>query len=149
MERQFWEDGVLLEIAGLHLIGSALGWYKYYRSDIKNWNDFKGRFRKKYADRRSTAEKFVDMMGLIQKVSELVEEYFYLKRRMCKELCLSFKECKELVLREDGLVKLPLMGKHNNVEQLLEGILKYEQLTRNRRRMMLKEGRVKKSTTIT
>lgn len=85
-------------IARQHRTGSALEWYRYYKSDIRSWSDFDDRVQKKHGDRRSAAERFVDLTDRAQKFNESVKDHFNLKVRMCKALRLPFKEGKELVL---------------------------------------------------
>lgn len=133
--RSFWGDAILLQVARQHLTGSALEWYKYYKSEIKAWSDFEEKFKKKYTDRRATTEKFAEMTNRKQKLNESAVDYFYCKMRMCKALKLEFEESKELVLlrlRENDAPRYLLMVKHKAEDELLSDIQQYERFGNGR-----------------
>jgi hypothetical protein len=130
--RQFWDQTIMLEMARQHLTGCARDCFQYYEEEIQTWEDFEEKFKENFEDHRTVTEKFEEMKNREQQPNERVQEYFYSKMKMCKNLKLSFAECKKFVLaglraKETGRVLLPI--RHVDERELLRDLREQEEAT--------------------
>jgi hypothetical protein len=117
-------------MARQHLQGSALNWYRYHQEEIRTWSEFEEKFREKYEDTRTLTERVHEMEARVQGKDESVEDYFYTKMRLCRELKLEFQESKKLVLmglKSREAARTILLARHHEETSLLKAILDSEQ----------------------